>query len=592
MEAASSGPSNISLPPPVGDPAIHAAVAPSILLLAAMLRIWQYFTIPALAQFQTSPDESYYLRLGLAIARATGASSPEFQFMDPAYGYFVGVIFKVSGIHLGAVFLVQIAFDCSIVIALIVIGRQMTKPVSGITAALLYAVNPAAIMYSCSLLKETSVATLVAWWVVVALLAVRRRTVWAWLALGALSGLLVGIRSNWILLGFATVVFALLFEHPARDETVEPSGQILLRARRAGVAALGMAMALLPWSVRNFQSDGRISPLPLNGGVVLHQVYNAENPLSRNFIPTFVGYANPGEIWRGYSTEAARRAGHALTLREIDRYWYGEAWSYMSTNPGVVIQHVASKALFFMSNAEYPNNRFLREERLFSPVLRFLPYEPGVLLALALIGLLSLTRADRRWVLLGAPLGVAWVTSALYFAEDRFRFQASAVIAIVCGILANQMWRCWRDRDRRQLVQLFGGAAILLTISLLVQHFKPPPDVSLEHLIWRYAKAGRRADAHAVAVRAVALEPANSAPLEALAYLDGAEGRLDLAAEEYRRAIELRPQLYAAHFNLALVYLALHDRAAAAREARIAVTLNPDPTYVALLQRLTAGGAN
>jgi hypothetical protein len=43
---------------------------------------------------------------------------------------------------------------------------------------------------------------------------------------------------------------------------------------------LGMAVALTPWSMRNFHAFGSLSPLPHNGGIVLHQAYNPDNPES------------------------------------------------------------------------------------------------------------------------------------------------------------------------------------------------------------------------------------------------------------------------------------------------------------------------
>src|SRR6201999_2502721 len=57
--------------------------------------------------YQLGPDEDYYERLGQAVAAGAGSSSPEFTFMDPGYGYLLGGLFKLLGVNLFVVYLLQ-----------------------------------------------------------------------------------------------------------------------------------------------------------------------------------------------------------------------------------------------------------------------------------------------------------------------------------------------------------------------------------------------------------------------------------------------------------------------------------------------------
>ena len=93
------------------------------------------------------------------------------------------------------------------------------------------------------------------------------------------------------------------------------------RVGKAALVVLGIALSLAPWSLRNHGAFGSFSPLPTNGGIVLHQAYNAQNPASAIWIPAFVNYLNPSEIWRGYAAEAERRVGQPLTPPQVDGYW-------------------------------------------------------------------------------------------------------------------------------------------------------------------------------------------------------------------------------------------------------------------------------
>ena len=72
-------------------------------------------------------------------------------------------------------------------------------------------------------------------------------------------------------------------------------------------------IGLAPWSLRNYAAYGSLSPVPHNGGIILHQIYNEQNPRAEIWIPPFVSYLHPSEIWQGYSAEASRRVGHPLT---------------------------------------------------------------------------------------------------------------------------------------------------------------------------------------------------------------------------------------------------------------------------------------
>ena len=195
-----------------------------------------------------------------------------------------------------------------------------------------------------------------------------------------------------------------------------------------------MAAALAPWSVRNHRADGGFSPLPHNGGIVLHQIYNAQNPQSAIWIPPFVNYSNPSEIWRGYAAEAQRIAGRPLSPTEVDRYWKDQALGFMWQHPGTVVEDVLRKSLVFLAATEVPNNRSSMEERLFSPVLSALPVSMAWLLAMGLAGTAWFAIQDRRWLVVAAPIAIAWLTMAVFWAEDRFRFHAAPALALMSGV--------------------------------------------------------------------------------------------------------------------------------------------------------------
>jgi rhomboid protease GluP len=115
-----------------------------------------------------------------------------------------------------------------------------------------------------------------------------------------------------------------------------------------------------------------------------------------------------------------------------------------------------------------------------------------------------------------------------------------------------------------------------------------PTAVRWDQIAWGYIKMGKIPEARALATRIYGEQPNNGAILEALGYTAIARQEYSEAAHDYQRAIELRPRSHLAHYNLARLYLLLGDRRKAEEEAKIAVTLNPQPDYQALLTKIEA----
>jgi 4-amino-4-deoxy-L-arabinose transferase-like glycosyltransferase len=150
--------------------------------------------------YQPGPDEEYYLRFGQAVAAGQGQDTPEFTFMDPAYGYLLGAVFRVAGVSLFTVYALQCLLDTFTAIGILVIGRSLGRPRAGLYGALLYGLASTAIMFSTTLLKEVWVTAFMTWWVAGALAVIRSERKLLWLAFGVYCGIGIGLRSTLLLL--------------------------------------------------------------------------------------------------------------------------------------------------------------------------------------------------------------------------------------------------------------------------------------------------------------------------------------------------------------------------------------------------------
>jgi len=606
------------------EPKLPPVVILAVLALVLALRILHLSSaLQSPLSYQPGPDEDYYLRFGQAVASGEGAAAPEFTFMDPGYGYLLGAVFRVIGVNVFAVYLLQALLDTVTAFGILTIGRMLGVQRAGLFGALLYAVNSTAIMFCATLLKETAVAAYLCWWVAGALAVYRTPSKLASLAFGAYCALGIALRST---LSLLVPVALLLPALGASSRAGAARGGLL----GAGVAlAAGVVLALAPWSLRNHRAFGGFSPLPHNGGIVLHQAYNVDNPQSAIWIPAFVNYSNPSEIWRGYAAEAQARAGRPLSPPDVDRYWRDQALGFMRALPGAVAGEVAHKSLMFLADTEVPNNRYSVEERMFSPVLKLLPAPAIWLLSMGLAGLLVLARRDRRWVIVAAPIALSWGTMTFFWAEDRFRFHCMPELALCSGLVVDELlryagrygqrWRAgrpdtrWPDaRGGPESGELGAGApatgsvgagsvgagavgvagfAVAVAVaaaSLYLGALFPPPAVRWDHIVWGYIKMGKLDQARSLAERIATLQPDNGPIMEARGYLAAADRDYAAAVQSFSRAIALRPRSYLAHYNLAKAFLALGDKSQAAAEANTCLSLNPSGDVRMLLAQIEA----
>jgi tetratricopeptide (TPR) repeat protein len=253
-----------------------------------------------------------------------------------------------------------------------------------------------------------------------------------------------------------------------------------------------------------------------------------------------------------------------------------------------VLQDMWRKTLKFFSATEIPINRSLAEESMFSVILKVLPAPATWLLAFGVAGLAWLALEDRRWPIVAAPILMALLTVAVFFAEDRFRFHAISMVALCSGIWIDLMLRNVMGGRTRQALVFGAMAALIGTVSVALRRVNPPVPIHWDHIVWGYIKMGKIPEARALAERVAAEQPGNGPIQEALGFTAAARQQYNEAAQDYQRAIEIRPQSHVAHYNLAKVFLELGDGERAAAEAKIAVKLYPSADYQALLNQIQA----
>ena len=541
------------------------------------------FALRSPLSFQLSPDEDYYMRFALSVAQGNGASTAQFAFMDPAYGYIAGLVFRIFSGSLFALYMLQILLD-TFHCVLPYPHRPGTAasprgPAGG--PGLRFHRNRPALLHSpaknhlgCELHDRLGSMRAYAF--------AQAQNV----RLAAVRNCCADTESRCVLRCCPWRVWPCCFPGSARFKHRARHGKIV---RGTGMLILGLVLPITLLSLHNARAIGSFSPLPTNGGIVLHQRYNPDNRTGANWIPAFVSYWHPIDIYRGYTEEARKRLGRELSPREVDAYWRGQAMDYIISHPSQVASNIVRKFALFVAFPEIPNDRSLADERLFSPILSILPSPFGWLFALGVPGFVLLLRNDRRGWILMIPVATVIATVTLFDSIDRYRFQAVPIFALGAGLFLEYLTEYLTQQKTRQAVILLTAFAVLGTVSVSLAGISPVEPPRWDKAVWGYLKMGNQKAAKALAMRVAEEQPENYRIQNALGQIASSEGDYAGAANYYRRAVELRPNSHVDHYRLALMFakIGLHDEAV--EQAAIAVRIAPQPEYQALLRELRAG---
>jgi 4-amino-4-deoxy-L-arabinose transferase-like glycosyltransferase len=349
---------------------------------------------------------------------------------QPASNYSPGLpllaagIYKVTGgVHERMARLVLALLGTLAVLFTYLIGRRLSGPGAGLIGAAAIAVYPALLEYQGMLMGEPLAATLLSAAVLAILWAGASRT--RWLMPGALFGLLALVRPEY--LGVALLVSLVVLARNVRVEWRSATARALL-------LLLGVAIVVVPWTVRNAVALDRFVPVSTGGGQVLF----AGTYLPSDGDPEKVGaevVARHPELFgpsavRNLRLEqilarlAAQRYPGLESDKALARMGREQLWDDISEEPLEYAGFVATKVGRIWSHG--PRD-VMRE-----PTWELLHW---ALVAFGLIGLAVLA-LQRRWeaLLLATVFVAITAISALLVASPRRVLVMMPLVAALAGV--------------------------------------------------------------------------------------------------------------------------------------------------------------
>lgn len=238
--------------------------------------------------------------------------------------------------------------------------------------------------------------------------------------------------------------------------------------RRVVLLTIPTLLCVLGLSARNYGLTHTFSPMVMNPGNVFFEGNNPNAnghsavypPMVDNLIDEFQGQADPAhDIYRFL---ARRIAGKELSVGEVNSFWAGKAWNFISDNPAFWLRRLASKILSMFHSARWhdiatviSNDRELQNANIPAP-----PF--GAVAALCVLGLFASLKDWRKRLILYAILLCQFCAMGLTYSSDRQRVAVvSIMIFFACAAV-----QAFLDRSRSLRSKVICGS-ITTGLSLL-----------------------------------------------------------------------------------------------------------------------------
>lgn len=305
------------------------------------------------------------------------------------------------------------------------LGRRIAGPTAGIVAAALAAVSPMMFLPDATLMSETLYGFLVALALVTAAWAAATPSFGRVAILGLVLGFAILTRPEAALLAVLLVV-PLLW-------TAKPQAP-MRRVGMVALAALGVAVVVLPWTVRNYSTFDEIVPVSNNFGGVLSGA-NCRLTYSGDSLGSWrstFGSGDPGagECFTGFNGRQPgfneARAGLAQRRRGIEFIS-----DHLSSVPKVMAARVLRTFGLFRPSQQIELDALEGRPEQWQRIGTIFEW---VLYPFAVAGLVLLVRRRApAWPLIAALISVI-VGSALTYGSQRFRIGAEPTILIGAAV--------------------------------------------------------------------------------------------------------------------------------------------------------------
>jgi 4-amino-4-deoxy-L-arabinose transferase-like glycosyltransferase len=466
---------------------------------------------------------------------------------SPLYAAVLALVFK-SGGGLLAVRILQAFLNAATCLLLYLVAeRGFSRPVARI-AAFLWAGYGPIIFFAAEILSVPWVLFLNLAALQLVIVAMDRRSVGAWLAAGAVTGLAATARADILL--FVLLLAAMLTWR--REASV--ASRLVYRALPFGA---GVVAPLLVVGLLNVSRSGRFLPLPVNSGL---NFYIGNNPDYRTTMGIRPGHAFD-ELARMPLRDGIGRVPYAP---EHSRYFYARGLAFVRADPAGFLACLAYKTRALLASYELPETLDLYTTARHGGILRALVWRVGsfsfpfaVLLPLAAFGCWAARDQLRRAPVLSVMLAAYVASLLIYWPSARYRMSLVPLLIIPAAAGISALWHQRANVFRRENARGWAMAFAAFVMAVLPlphfsQHFNF--EAEMHYLAGRELIDRGLPERGAQLIReALQIEPDNVPAHNSLGVYHARRREFVEAADHFRAALRLQPDDTLARTNLARV---------------------------------------
>lgn len=509
------------------------------LLVAGLLAAIALLRILYLVEFGDfvfqSGDTKFLVNYARAIAAGDLFLHGQSLLFSPLYAYFLAAMFTVAGENYVWVLVVQYGLSLLAAYLLYRLSRDLFGTLAGLFTLALYLFYSMILVFDSQLLDTVFSVLLPS----AALLLLHRAPITGrlrqWFGAGVLLGLFALTRPN-----------VMLFFPLAAGWAFWAGGTGKALARRlvpVALVAIGAALCILPFTVRNWVVTGEPVLITAHGGI---NFYVGNNEKATGFftpphgMPPLPGIFNL-EVPRRVAEAQSGKTGMSDT--EVSDYWFQRGTTFIRENPGDFLALTLKKTRAFFNGYEVSLNFDFNYLRRISWSLKFAFLPLAVLLPLGLAGMVLSLRNWRTHLLFYLFFVTYSASVILFFITARYRLPVVPLLLVYGGFTLRTLV-AWLSRPARLALLLVALVlcGLLLNVDLGI-HFKP------------------------------------GLVAHSQAYMLECMGRIDQAVSKYEEALRHDRHLGLSHLHLARIHARRGDNERAKAHYQAAMQLSPnDPT--------------
>jgi len=487
-------------------------------------------------------DSETYFKWGYQLSQGGGHPPGEF-WLGPGYPQFIGWVLAITGdLSPQIILIAQMFLSCATFVLILLMTRRIFGEAAAVFAGVI------GILYAPWLYFDGVIIS--ASWIlflnsVMLFLLIEygglfespplapplkrggMRNWWAWAVAGGVCALSAIARPSILL--FAIMLMLVLAWRIWKKE-VKPVYLI------AFLSAL--IIVHLPMSIRNAREGGSPIFVTASGGVNFF-IGNRDGATGVYDELDFVQSFSAQMESEGYRMEASRRSGHQLTLSQAAGYWQEQALRDVFQNPVGWVQLQFKKLWWILRNEEVANNFSFRAMRMVNTVVNALPVRWGLLLPLALAGVVMFWQMRKRlwfyWIYLA---GYA-LTVMMFFASSEYRFPLVLMLLPLAGAAIAGIVQGFREKRSTQVaIALVAYVAMLIFSNMpsKTAHNEVVPRVDFANIGSMALAYQMYSEALAMFSRALAIDPEFQPARVGLANALWVTRNFDQARKEFERA--------------------------------------------------------